>query len=254
MKKTIITLIVLGVIGAGAWHFYEEYNRKQIDEQIEMAEELIQDKEKALITVDKSHEGLRVYYPEFSSIDLVCGQQAPKDNPDAILCCAAAFTGSRLAEFKHSNIAGNHVSGGVFQKGYRSALNTGAFVWYNGSWEFLHKDYGKALKAAAENGGCAFAQNMIIFNKEVQPLYRSNSNIYRALCELEGRLCIIQSNEKISYREFVDMLVATGVTHALYLDMGGWREGWYRTQAGGKVTYLCQKENKYYTNWLTFYR
>ena len=254
MKKTIITLIALGVIGTGAWHIYQKHSQKMIDDQIEKAEELIQVDGKVLIAVDESHEGLKIYYPEFSSIDLVCGQHAPKDDPDAILCCAAAFTGNRLSEFKHSNIAGNHVSGGVLEKGYRSTLNTGAFVWYNGSWKFLHKDYGMALRTAADNGGCGFAQNMIIFNKEVQPLYRSNSNIYRALCELEGKLCIIQSNEKISYHEFVDMLMATGVTHALYLDMGGWREGWYRAEEGADITYLCQKDNKHYTNWLTFYK
>ena len=254
MKKTLITLIALGVIGTGAWHIYQKHSKKMIDDQIEKAEELMQVDGKVLIAIDESHEGLKVYYPEFSYIDLVCGQESPKDNAEAILCCAAAFTGSRLADFKHSNIAGNHVSGGEMHKGYKCIHNTGAFVWYNGKWEFLHKDYAAAMSAAAKNGGTAFAQNMIIFNGEAQPRYRSNSNIYRALCELDGKLCVIQSDEEIRYSEFVDMLMAAGVTHALYLDMGGWREGWYRVKEDADITYLCQKENKFYTNWITFYK
>ena len=72
------------------------------------------------------------------------------------------------------------------------------------------------------------AQNMIIHNFRVQPLFRKNSFQYRALCELDGKLCIIQSNQSVKYQDFVDMLIETGVKHALYLDMGGWNHSWYR--------------------------
>lgn len=254
MKKTLLTLIALGLIIAGGFIFHQIRNQGRVVGENEAESRLQQTATDTLIKIDNSHEGLTVYYPEFSSIDLVCGQQAPKDNPDAILCCAAAFTGSRLSEFKHSNIAGNHVSGGKYEKGYKCKDNTGAFVWYGGKWKFLLKDYNGQMEKAAEKKGMGFAQNMIIFNGEDQPQYRSGKNIYRALCELKGRLCIIQSNDKIRYSKFVELLMNAGVTHALYLDMGGWREGWYRTQAGADITYLCQKENRYYTNWLTFYK
>ena len=95
---------------------------------------------------------------------------------------------------------------------------------------------------------------MIIHNFRVQPLLRKNSFQYRALCELDGKLCIIQSNQSVKYQDFVDMLIETGVKHALYLDMGGWNHSWYRKWDNSEPIYIRNNPHKYYTNWLTFYR
>ena len=56
---------------------------------------------------------LNVYYPEYSKIDLVCGQMPTDAQKDVEFCCEAAFTGELLSEFKHLNIADNHISNGV---------------------------------------------------------------------------------------------------------------------------------------------
>jgi hypothetical protein len=48
---------------------------------------------------------LNVYYPEYSRIDLVCGQMPRAAQKDVEFCCEAAFTGELLNEFKLSNIA-----------------------------------------------------------------------------------------------------------------------------------------------------
>ena len=74
---------------------------------------------------------LIIYYPQYSNIDLVCGQMPQKSESDVLFCCEAAFTGELLKEFKHSNIAGHHVSGGMFYRGYKCKPNTGGFVFYN---------------------------------------------------------------------------------------------------------------------------
>ena len=206
-----------------------------------------------MIFIDKSHDGLTVFYPMFDSIDLVCGQHAPNDDKNAIFCCAASFTGSYLEEFDHFNVAGNHVSGGKLYKGYSCRPNTGAFVWYNGQWKFLLHDYSAELKAAAAGAGMGFGQNMIIHDGVEQPLFRSNSFQYRALCELNGELCVIQSDQSVPYRTFVDMLKTAGVKHAIYLDMGGWSHAWYRKFSHAEVSYISVAKHNYYTNWLTFY-
>ena len=72
---------------------------------------------------------LNVYYPEYSRIDLVCGQMPNAAQKDVEFCCEAAFTGELLNEFKHFNIADNHICNGVMKKGYRCKTNTGGFVW-----------------------------------------------------------------------------------------------------------------------------
>ena len=64
----------------------------------------------------ETRTNLKMYYPEFTKIDLVCGQ-VPKD---VEFCCEAAFTGELLNEFRHSNIADNHIRNGVMKKGYLS--------------------------------------------------------------------------------------------------------------------------------------
>ena len=48
---------------------------------------------------------LNVYYPEYTKIDLVCGQMPKTTQKDVEFCCEAAFTGKLLNEFKHTNIA-----------------------------------------------------------------------------------------------------------------------------------------------------
>lgn len=208
----------------------------------------------SLIVIDTCREGLTIYYPQYSSIDLVCGAESPEEDCKAIFSCPAAFTGDTISEFKHINIAGHHVSKGEFHRGYACKPNTGAFVWYNGKWKFLLKDYASELKIAADSSGMGVAQNMIIHDFNEQPHFRKNSFQYRALCELDGKLCIIQSNQSVKYSDFVYMLKETGVKHALYLDMGGWNHSWYRKWDNSKPTYIKNNPHNYYTNWLTFYK
>ena len=145
------------------------------------------------------------------------------------------------------------MAGWVYYKGYRCRPNTGAFVWYGGKWKFLLDDYEAELKLAADFGGMGFAQNIIIHDGKVHPLFRSNTFQYRALCELDSRICIIQSDTPVTYRNYVDMQNALGVRHAIYLDMGGWNHSWYRVQAQEDVTYMRKNPHSAYTNWLTFY-
>lgn len=210
-------------------------------------------KKDSLVVINNDHEGLTIFYPQYKSIDLVYGASSPEEDKKVIFCCPAAFTGETIPEFKHSNIAGHHVSNGKFEKGYACRHNTGAFVWYNGKWKFALKNYASEIKKAADSSGMAFAQNMIIHNFEEQSLVSSSSHQYRALCELDGKLCIIQSNQSIAYRTFVDMLKEAKVKHALYLDMEGWNHSWYRKWKNSEPTFIHNNRHDYYTNWLTFY-
>lgn len=66
---------------------------------------------------------LYVYYPAYSKIDLVCGLMSKVADNSVEFCCEAAFTGELLTEFKHSNIADNHICNGVMKKGYRCRAN-----------------------------------------------------------------------------------------------------------------------------------
>ncbi len=207
---------------------------------------------------DTTVQGLIVYYPQFSRIDLVCETMPSKQDTNVIFTAEAAFTHELLDEFAHSNIDGDHVSGGKRYKGARCRDNSGAFAWFSDStWEFIHGEYTEVLDSVAAAGGMGFGQAIIIYNGEsIRPLWRDGVNQYRALCEKDGRLCIVDSRDKVEYEQFVALLEDFAPTHSLYMDMGaGWNHSWWR-DGKGKVHEIhpTADKSRYCTNWITFYK
>lgn len=205
----------------------------------------------------KDSGDLVVFTPIYNTVDLVCGKRPSKDTDMSVVYCAeAAFTGECLDSFAHRNVAGNHVSGGIFYRGYVAKTNTGAFVWYQGKWKFLYDSYASELRKAEKHGGMGFGQNMIIYNRRVMPRFRKDKplNIYRALCELDGKLCIVEAKQALAYSEFVEKLANLKVKYALYLDMGsGWNYSWYRDSEGtAHEIHPIKPWSKYQTNWIVF--
>ena len=210
-------------------------------------------------TLIETTDNLSVYYPEYTRIDLVCGQMPKTTQKDVEFCCEAAFTGELLEDFKHSNIADNHICSGEMKKGYSCKANTGGFVWGKGKWKFMRKaDY----PTSADGWYMGFCQMLIILDGNVRPIgskMKNSKNIYRALCEKDGKLCIVESKKVMTYETFVKCLSAYKVTHALYLDMGkGWNYAWYRDKKGKVVVRFPESKMapsyKYRTNWITFYK
>lgn len=207
---------------------------------------------------DTTVQGLRVYYPLFSRVDLVCGNMPAQGDSSVIFCAEAAFTHELLDKFSHSNIDGDHVSGGKRYTGAVCNDNSGAFAWYDdNTWEFIHGEYDELLDSVAAAGGMGFGQAIIIYNGEtIRPLWRDGEHQYRALCEKEGNLCIVDSRNEVEYDDFVVMLEKLAPRHALYLDMGaGWNHSWWR-DGKGQVFEIHPKAEKsrYCTNWITFYK
>ena len=208
-------------------------------------------------------DGLIVYYPHSSRIDLVCGTMPSQQDTNVVFCAEAAFTHELLDEFTHTNIDGDHVSGGKRYKGAECKDNSGAFAWFDDTtWEFVNGEYDELLDRVAAAGGMGFGQALIIHNGEsIRPLWRDNlgSNKvthYRALCEKDRQLCIVDSRDKVEYATFVEMLEAFEPLHALYLDMGaGWNHSWWRNK-DGKVHEIhpVADNSRYCTNWITFYK
>lgn len=212
-----------------------------------------------LVTVVQT-DSLVFYYPVLRTMEFVCRDVPRASDRDVIFCCAAAFTGQLLEEFTHSNIVGDHVSGGKFYRG--SGKPTGSFSWYgdDGTWQFSYKDASNIVEAA-KRGGCAFAQTMILHDGRIvvnaekrEPVYGKSVNLYRALAEKDGRLCVVDGAVAMPYRDFVRLLKSSEITNAVYLDMGsGWNYSWYR-DANGSVNYIHPGYTRYATNWIVFNR
>lgn len=198
---------------------------------------------------------LRIYYPNYSRIDLVCDKMPEKTDSTVIFMASAAYTVKCKEQFSHDNIIGNHVSGGQQYGGAPSDTYRGAFIYYNNSPKFIYNDWAKELRLAAENGGCGFAQDMMIHEgKEVDHWRESSSvNSFRALCLINGKVAIADSDGKTKFGDFISELLRACATEAIYLDMGGWNYSWYRDN-DGKAIEIHPTPNKYATNWITFYK
>lgn len=223
------------------------------------------DKQEILFTViDSTEANLKIYYPQFDSIKLECfNKVTPESHENAIFCCAAAFTDDWGTEINHDRICGEHSSDGVVYNNRSLKRNTGAFVYYdNGYYEFVYRPESnreellKKMYTASVDGGCAFTQEMIIHNNRVVKTTRSyeNFNRFRALCNYNDRLCIIDSKDVVRFKDFITALNDLGVKEALYMDMGGWDYSWYIESNLSNPKYIHSGYNPSITNLLVFYK
>lgn len=129
-------------------------------------------------------------------------------------------------------------------------------MWYDGTWRFAKKPVD--LHPVAEKKGMAFCQRLLILDGETQPMWqrmRKNKTQYRALCEVDHRLCIIESKNVITFERFLSLLEQQRVTNAIYLDMGrGWNYAWFRTDSTRVEKLHPLIQIPFTTNWVVFKR
>ena len=196
-------------------------------------------------------DSLVIYMPRFSSIDLVCGVEPTSVDSSIIFCCAAAFSHDYV-EFSHYNIEGNHVSGGKFYEGNPCKVNTGHFVFYEQEWRFVYGLSYSLLLDVADRNWMGFSQAVLIHNGEIKnkKLFARETN-FRALCDLDGKLCIVETKRTMKFASFVEAMKSLGVSNSIYLDMGGWAYAWYRN--GTEVEELFKdSHSEFMTNWIVF--
>ena len=70
---------------------------------------------------------------------------------------------------------------------------------------------------------------------------------------MDNSFCICQSKERLTIQDFQKALVDAGVENAVYLDMGGWSEGWYKNAYDEKMVIgegMTSTDKQ--TNWLVY--
>ncbi len=183
----------------------------------------------------------------------------PKSNDSNIaLCVAGAFTSKRLPYFETNNVLGDYVIDGVLHKGSETKANTGFIYSANDKIVISSSDKVEdCIKDAKQSGGMLLQQMLLLQNgKNVYkgtPINPNTTNYYRAACIMtDGSFAVIQSKIILPLKNFISSLSQLGVSNALYLDMGGWKYGWYRETKSVSATKLFEVEadTKYQTNWL----
>ena len=146
---------------------------------------------------------------------------------------------------------------GTFYAGSPEPVCNGVFTFYDEQGHF-DRINDSSLQVAAEHNGMGFCQVLAIFDGEIaytdtlkQDFWIHKDYVFRALCEKDGKLCLIESCDKVSYARFVHYLKEYGVKYAINLDMGGWSHSWYRDNYGDVIT-TGSSPTKYASNWLLF--
>lgn len=230
---------------------------------IAAAQAVGQTQSEPVVIIDSCAAGLIFYYPPTDSIALRCfNRPEPSSDFSIVFCCAAAFTLDYGSAADHKRICSSHVSDGHYYKKPKIKRYTGAFAAYGDKWGFRYQAdadpaaFDTLFQIAADNHGCGFAQEMMIHESRkvitTRPL--SDVNLFRSLCERNGKLCVADATHAQRFGDFIQSLLNAGVTEALYTDMGyGWNYSWYRTYRSGPATYIHSVPLKAATNWLVFY-
>lgn len=189
---------------------------------------------------------LRVIYPQYTKVELRCQNTVPSGQ-EVSLSCAAGFTEGYSPRFSHDRISNSHTSAGKFYK-TKTHPKMGTFTWYNGQHHFSF-DGEVALRKAAKNKGMGFQQFMIFYNGAKYKFRAPKSKEYwRTLCEIKGKLCIVESDEKETFDDYLKKLRKLHPTQAMYLDTGyGWNHYYYNGKHVHNVTYF-----PFTTNYITF--
>ena len=194
-----------------------------------------------------------VIFPEYSAVELACGQRPSKSDEGITWCSGAAFQHDISLGFSHENIDGDHAVNGTLYESPYNKDSFAAFTFAQGRFAFAFDNAAQAIREAAEAGGSGFMQFGLIRDGEpVMTINRPRARCYRTLAELNGHLCIIDSVNMLHFEDFMAELHRLGVENALYMDMGaGWNYSWYRN-ALDKVVTLFGLPVPWSHNWIVF--
>ena len=209
-------------------------------------------------------DSLKLYKPLFEGGIKILSEYdcRPTEGENHVFVAAGAYTKSyNWSKFDHGLIAGAHIDG-KFHEGYVEPANSGAFYYIHSDkrWGFVYEGYEQMLRdiSAADTLSVGFSQVMLVSDGEVCGIHpRSNPTKLRhrrAICSFNDELYIVDSKHKITIFDFAQCLKASGVTDALYMDMGGMKYSAYREYAGGEWIEIHprNRKTKYCTNYVVF--
>ena len=120
-------------------------------------------------------------------------------------------------------IDGEPLSWGLSKRGYCAI--------FDDEITFGVADNSPLFEQATELGGCFFRQYPSVDNGQMVPNNPENSSFRRALCALNGKVCIVVSTDRILMNDFSNILVKLGAKNAIFL-VGSTEDGWYRKDDG----------------------
>ena len=185
-------------------------------------------------------EHFYVIFPQFERMRYSVGKRPPQRDAQITFCATASFQKSYLGR-KHSDIIGSHVCDGVLYEDtgkYPAWQKYGVFAFFDRTCHFAPPEEAEfLLSETAKHGGDAFSQYLLIHEGK-QLFFMDKDTVlhsYRAIAQLDGRLCVIDCKHKERAGNFVRYLMELHVEEAIYVDVGAWMNtSWYLEPSGKK--------------------
>ena len=192
--------------------------------------------------IDTLH--LRIFTPYNATPELHIGR-LDTANTDIILAAMAADlrrdNGRIVGAFVY---AGEPLSWGLSKRGYCAI--------FDGQITIGVAENSPLFEQATEQGGYFFRQYPAVDKGVMVENNPENASFRRALCLLNGKVCIIACTDRVLMNDFSATLVKLGVSEAILL-VGGTADGWCRTD-DGKMMRLGSSyaQNAKYMNHIVF--
>ena len=192
--------------------------------------------------IDTLH--LHIFTPYNATPELHVGRLDTND-ADIILAAMAADirrdNGKIVGAFV---LAGEPLSWGLSKKGYCAIIDERITIGV--------AENSPLFEQATEQGGYFFRQYAAVDNGATVMNNPENAAFRRALCVLNGKICIVTCTDRVLMNDFSASLVKLGVSEAIFL-VGGTADGWYRT-ADGKMEQFGSSyaKNTKYMNHIVF--
>jgi hypothetical protein len=199
-------------------------------------------------------EQYAVFYPESLAIQVVTSRPSPAAT-DCLLSVAAAYTDLDTYQpldllVYQGNVRQTKASVGFLDGVLISTGNTLTISQIAKGQSPSHAD----IERVRRQQGTLLLQELVVFQgKNLRP---AGGTLFqrRALVELASHhFAVVEStSDYVTMQQFGDDLLELGAQNALYLDMGDWDEGWYKT--GSRVVKLGNRRTQTarQSNWLVF--
>lgn len=192
--------------------------------------------------IDTLH--LRIFTPYNATPELHVGRLDTADT-DIILASMAADlrrdNGRIVGAFVH---AGEPLSWGLSKRGYCAIFDGQITIGVAENSPFFEQ--------ATEQGGYFFRQYPAVDKGVMVENNPENASFRRALCLLNGKVCIIACTDRVLMNDFSATLVKLGVSEAILL-VGGTADGWCRTDDGKMIRLgSSYAQNAKYMNHIVF--
>lgn len=218
-----------------------EFNETGVNNLSEVSEE------KYVVISDTVIDGksFSIFTPYGATPRLQIGLKA-LDNSNAIFIVEAADVRADNGEINGAYVSeGKLISRGQSKAGYCAIIDGKIYLGVIDSTPYLEQ--------AIETGGYFFRQFPMVVSGQVVDNDLKLTTLRKALCEINGRIAVVMTHERMTINEFSSYLVKLGVANAIRL-IGGDSYGFAILKDGEKITFGDRKTDSFknvnYIEWM----